>query len=63
MAVALPRGGGGLDTWNVTPEDVTRAVHLGLEPDLDKIKDRKFKTYHPYRRARWRCIRGSCCIA
>lgn len=49
MAVALPKGGGGLDTWNVTPEDVTRAVQLGLEPDLNKIKDRKFKIHHPYR--------------
>jgi hypothetical protein len=48
MPVALPRVGGGLDTWNVTPEDVTRLVQMGLEPDLDKIKERKFRTFHPY---------------
>lgn len=49
MAVALPRSGGRLDTWNVTPEDVTRWVGLGIEPDLMKIKDRKFRTFHRYR--------------
>jgi hypothetical protein len=49
MPVSLPKAGGGLDMWNVTPDDVTRAVRLGIEPDLDRIKERKFRTRHPYK--------------
>lgn len=48
MPVSLPKAGGGLDMWNVTPDDVTRAVRLGIEPDLDRIKERKFRTRHAY---------------
>jgi hypothetical protein len=49
MPIALPKAGGGLDTWNVTPDDVTRMVQLGQEPDLDKVKETKFKSHHPYK--------------
>jgi hypothetical protein len=49
MPIVLPKAGGGLDSWNVTPNDVTRMVQLGQEPDLDKVKETKFKSFHPYK--------------
>ncbi|MFZ0269321.1 hypothetical protein [Caulobacter sp.] len=48
MPVALPEIGGGLDVWNLTPNDVRRANDLGMDTDVDRIKDRKHKTFHPY---------------
>lgn len=49
LPVALPAAGGGLDLWHMTPDDVTRAVALGIEPDLDRLKERRFRIPHPYR--------------
>lgn len=50
LPISLPAAGGGLDLWNLTPHDVRRAGDMGMDTDIDRIKDRKHKTFHPYSR-------------
>ena len=48
LPISLPAAGGGLDLWNLTPHDVRRASDMGMDTDVNRIKDRKHKTFHPY---------------
>lgn len=49
LALRMPTVGAGLDVWHITPDDVQRAASFGMETELDRLKDRKLKSYYPYR--------------
>jgi hypothetical protein len=48
LPITLPRAGGGLDVWNITPADLEKAQRRGLVDDLQSYKTRKIQTFYPY---------------
>ena len=49
VPILLPKTGGRLDHLNVAPNDVTCMVRLGMEPDLDRVKETRFQSACPYK--------------
>jgi hypothetical protein len=48
LPITLPRAGGGLDVWNITPRELENAQRRGLVDDLQSYKTRKPQTFYPY---------------
>jgi hypothetical protein len=48
LPLRLPRGGSGLETWNVTRDRYENAVRQGMVRSLHDYAEQKVRAYHPY---------------